>query len=307
MKKLFPVFLLVLCFFGCKSSEVTTFVPEIDPLSLLEEDSSIYISIPASKNQELVSGILCARISGLAQKDAMSIAERTKNLYAGVGTVEDRSRLQIVSKTSIPHIVLQSALSKKNGWERSYFQYESKNFEKFIHAKSEFQAAFPASNLICSSQNVDLLLENFAENKPAPDAAWKKWISQEQPQGEIFFYITRPGQYLRSLIGQTVNVGTDAIYGTLKHSAEKNSPGQYELSFFTHLTDKRSAVALKALLSLSFAMTGGTIEQPDDLTLKISGIEISETKIADLFLRDPITGKHYKVVDDKVIEESVRK
>lgn len=54
-------------------------------------------------------------------------------------------------------------------------------------------------------------------------------------------------------------------------------------------------------------MTGGAVEQTDDFTLRISGIEISENKIEELFLRDPITGKHYKVVDDKVIEESVKK
>ena len=73
------------------------------------------------------------------------------------------------------------------------------------------------------------------------------------------------------------------------------------------MLDKRSVVALRSLLGLSFAMTGGAVEQTDDLTLKISGIEISENKIEELFLRDPITGKHYKVVDDKVIEESVKK
>lgn len=310
-KRLVPVFIAMLIFFGCKSSKVELEVQNVDPLSLLEENSSIYMSVPASKNQELVSKILCSRISGLAEKDAKAIAARTEILYAGLGTVDDRSRLQIVSETSIPHIVVQSSLSKKNGWEKSFVSYDEKVFEKFTHATDGFQASFPSSNLVCAAQNVDSLLKKFAENNPAPETAWKNWIAQNLSQGEILFYITKPGQYLRSLIGQSINVGTDAIFGSLCYFPDKKDSakysGKYELSFSIHLLDKRSVVALRSLLGLSFAMTGGAVEQTDDLTLKISGIEIYENKIEELFLRDPITGKHYKVVDDKVIEESVKK
>ena len=157
-KKLVPVFIAVLLFVGCKSSKVEIEVQNVDPLSLLEENSSIYMSVPASKNQELVSKILCSKISGLAEKDARAIAARTEILYAGLGTVDDRSRLQIVSETSIPRIVVQSSLSKKNGWEKSFVSYYEKVFEKFTHASDGFQASFPSSNLVCASQNVDLLL-----------------------------------------------------------------------------------------------------------------------------------------------------
>ena len=54
-KRLVPVFIAMLIFFGCKSSKVELEVQNVDPLSLLEENSSIYMSVPASKNQELVS------------------------------------------------------------------------------------------------------------------------------------------------------------------------------------------------------------------------------------------------------------
>lgn len=220
-KKLVPVFIAVLLFVGCKSSKVEIEVQNVDPLSLLEENSSIYMSVPASKNQELVSKILCSKISGLAEKDARAIAARTEILYAGLGTVDDRSRLQIVSETSIPRIVVQSSLSKKNGWEKSFVSYYEKVFEKFTHASDGFQASFPSSNLVCASQNVDLLLKKFAENNPAPETAWKNWIAQDLSQGEILFYITKPGQYLRSLIGQSINVGTDAIFGSLCYFPDK--------------------------------------------------------------------------------------
>lgn len=72
------------------------------------------------------------------------------------------------------------------------------------------------------------------------------------------------------------------------------------------MTNKRSVTVLNALLSLSFAMMGGTVTQTDEFTLFLSGIEVTDKQIIDLFTRDPITGKHYKVVGDDVIEESVK-
>ena len=54
-------------------------------------------------------------------------------------------------------------------------------------------------------------------------------------------------------------------------------------------------------------MMGGSVRQTDDQTLLLSGIEVTEKQIKDLFMRDPITGKHYRVVGEEVIEESVKK
>lgn len=287
---------------GCKSSGGVQPEP-VEPLALLDGDSSIYLSISASKNAALVSKLLCSRISGLSEKDARQIAERTDSLYAGLGTVKDRSRIQVVSDTSVPKIALNSALSKKNGWKKSAVTCGGFIFEKFTQVSGGFELALSPSGIFCAAQDVAPLLQNCVLRTVAEDTPWNRWIGAETD--EIRFYITKPGQYLRGLIGQTVS-GVDAVYGSLRR-AEKNQSEIYLMSFYMHLADKRGAAALRALLGLSFAMAGGSVSQTDDYTLMLSGVEVSVSQIESLFSRDPITGKHYKVLGDEVIEESMPK
>ncbi len=302
MKKLILAFVCLcsILLFSCKSSNVEQIT--VDPLSLLDDDFSIYISVPTTSNQELVSKILQSRISGLSEKDALSITSRTNVLYAGLGTVQDRAKLQSVIETSIPHFMLSSSLTKKNGWTL----VKSDSFEWWEHTSDSFELAMPTTNLLCAAQDVKPMLEKLEENTEASKTKWRDWICEESD--DLRFYITRPGQYLRSLIGQPINIGTDSIYGSFSYLRESEKDGGlYELSFNIHLLEKRSVVALRALLGLSFAMAGGSVEQVDEFTLKISGIEIATNQIVALFSRDPITGKHYKVVNDEVIEESIKK
>jgi hypothetical protein len=294
-------------FWSCKSSGVEEI--SVDMLSVLDDDSSIYLGLPASRHKELVSRLLSARISGLSEKNALSLAERTEILYAGLGTVEDRSRMQMVSDTNVPKIAVNSALTKKNGWEKSAEKVGSFSFDKYENSASSFQMALCPQDLVCAGQDVEPLLKNFAALSEAEDSECNRWISGSDD--DIKFFISRPGQYLRSLIGQSINAGTECIYGTLSYVADKKNPDvyseKYDLTFFIRLTEKRSVVALRSLLALSFAMTGGEVAQTDEKTLKLSGVEVTASQIVSMFSRDPITGKHYKVVDDQVVEESVKK
>ena len=75
------------------------------------------------------------------------------------------------------------------------------------------------------------------------------------------------------------------------------------MMFRIHLLDKRAASAFRSVLSLSFGMMGAKITQIDDFTIEISDVEITQKQIEDLFMRDPVTGKHFKVVGDKIIKE----
>lgn len=306
MKKAVFTAVLFICsavFFGCKSSERVQPEP-VELLALLDEDSSIYMSIPASKNAALVSRLLCSRISGLSEKDARLIAERTDSLYAGLGTVGDRSRIQVVSDTSVPKIALNSALSKKNGWKKSAVSYGVFTFEKFTQDSGSFELAVSPFSIFCAAQDVEPLLRNYASRTAADDTAWNSWIGEETD--EIRFFITKPGQYLRGLIGQSVS-GVESVYGSLRQKAEEKPAESYVMSFYMRLADSRAVPALRALLGLSFAMAGGSVSQTDSYTLMLSGVEVSASQIESLFSRDPITGKHYKVEGDAVIEESVPK
>lgn len=299
---------------GCKTTKVEEPVPvepevQIHPLALLSDDLSIYMSVPVKQHKDLVVKILCAVMDGLSESSASSICDRTKILYSGLGTVKDRSHLETSAFASIPKIAVDAMMTKKNGFEKETVHFENSNLTKYYNETSGYEFAFPTSNILCLSQHVTPLLEKFDSRNEVADTPYNKWIIQES--NDILFYITRPGQYLRSLIGQSINVSTDYIYGSLKYIENKKDPGQYSgkynLSFYIHLTNKKAVTVLNALLSLSFKMMGGIVNQTDDFTLYLSNVEVTDRQIKDLFTRDPITGKHYKVVGEEVIEEKIKK
>ncbi|MBP5465661.1 MAG: hypothetical protein J6Y13_10885, partial [Treponema sp.] len=73
-----------------------------------------------------------------------------------------------------------------------------------------------------------------------------------------------------------------------------------------HISDTRTIPALKSLLTLAFGLTGGTVSQADSETLLVTGVPLTRKQIVGVITRDPITGKHYNVVDGKVTEENVK-
>lgn len=312
MKKVFSVLtvLMMVLLFGCKTAKVEEPAEtDVHPLALLSEDLSIYMSVPVKEHEPLVTKIVCSIMDGITEENAKAICERTDVLYSGLGTLKDRSHLETASLTSVPKIAVSSIMTKKNGFEKNTVSFGEKTLVKYNSEKSPFEVAFPSTKLLCFSQSIDPLLERFANEEDVKDTDYNQWVGQSSK--DILFYITRPGQYLRSLIGQTVNVGVDHIYGNSKYKPDPKKPGQYSgrytLNFYMHLSNKKAANALRALLSLSFSMLGGQVDQPNPDTLYLSEIEVTDKQLIDLFTRDPITGKHYRVVGEEVIEESVKK
>lgn len=296
---------ILLIFPGCKSSDGNPEPKAVHPLALLSSDSSIYVNVSVPYHQELTASILCSQVQGLSEKDALSLAERLDNLYIGLGTVKDRSRLEVASLVDIPKVAVKSVFSKKHGWKSEPYVIEEKEFNIYSRQDTEFKVALPENDYLCVGQDIKPLLDKFSLNPAIEDTPWNNWINEQTE--EILFYITKPGQYLRNLIGIQINLGTDAIYGSLTYVPDEKKPkaysGKYELSFNMHLQDKRAMDSFKSLLALSFGMMGVKISAVDDLTVRLSGVEVTENQIKELFTRDPVTGKHFRVEGEKIITE----
>lgn len=305
---LFSAFVLILIV-GCKSTKIEDDEPYMHPLAMISEDLSIYMSVPVDEHKELVSNIVCSMMEGMTKENAIKICDRTDTLYTGLGTVKDRSHIEVSSWTSVPKIAVGSIMTKKNGFEKENVFLENGIMTKYKSKVSNFEVAFPSTKILCFSKNLNPLLEKYITQETIKDTDYNNWINKDSK--DILFFITRPGQYLRNLIGQSISIGTDKIYGSLSYKPDSKNPGvysgRYNLSFYIHLTNKKAANALRGLLSLSFSMMGGTVEQTDSETLYLSGIEVTDKQIKELFTRDPITGKHYRVVGEDVFEESVKK
>ncbi len=269
-----------------------------NPLSLLSADSSIYIKIPSEHHEDLVKNMLASGIQGLSEEDADKIASRTGNIYAGVGSASDRSRLEMVSITSIPKIAEKAAFSEKKGWKKTSFKPNSREYTVYSSESLKEKISLPSGDMVILSEKIEPILSRYDENREMECTEYNMWISQES--ADILFYITRPGQYMRNLIGQNINIGTDSIYGRFC----KSDSGKYNLAFNIHAVDSHALVPLKSLLSIAFSMMGGKITQKDDFTIELSNVEFTEKQIRDFFIvRKKISGKHYEVKGDRIIQE----
>ncbi len=283
---------------------------DLNPIALLSTDSSIYARVPAQNHTALVSDVLREEIPNIQDGDINLITSRLGIVWVGQGTVEDRSRTELVATGSIPSIALSSSLTKVKGWTKTKYTAEStkkaialgyeNEFRYYSHPDTNFKISLMYKDLLGLAGNIEPLLDRCAVHSDLEDSKCNRWISQESD--DILFFITRPGQYLRNMIGGTINISTDYIYGNLKSS----SSDSYNMTMYMHISDTRTIGALKSMLNLAFGLTGGTVTQSDNETLIVSGVPLTRKQIVKVITRDPITGKHYNVVDGKVTEENVK-
>lgn len=304
---------MTLAFYGCKTSPSTPKVqPEPEkktvekeeelpveqdlvPLALIGKGFSIYASIPVTNHRDLTAELLTEEIENLSDTDAMLIAKRIDMLYAGLGTVSDRSRLEAVAEGNIPPIGIKTTFTKKNGWSKNSYKDD---LSYYAHDDSRYDICFFSQKLFSIAQDLTPVMDRYAEKAVLDETRYTEWISRKSD--DILFYITRPGQYLRSLIGASINASTDRIYGSMQHIRGNI----YNMQMNIHVTDRSSIQSLKSMLALSFGLTGASLSQKDNETLVLSKVEVTQQQIVNLFTRDPITGKHYRIEGDKILEEA---
>ena len=284
-------------FFSCRSTPTEEELPEINPLSLLDDQSSVYVSIPVQKHITFVADILVAQMNSLSQDDAKKIAGQITMMYGGISTVKDRKRIQLAAEGSFPNIAIKTVFKEKNGWTK--FDYEApsteqclalnypNSFSYYTRTDTDLQLSFPSTNIICVSRNVPPLLDQYALRPDCVMNPQNKWISQQTD--DVLFYITKPGQYLRGLIGQPIEIGCDSVQGKIVYIPSKKDAtiytGIYELSFDVTVINTKAQKVLYKLLTLSLGMTDAVITIKDEKTISVTQMTISEKEILNLFTR----------------------
>ena len=198
-------------FAGCKSSG--SGLPPLEPLSLLSSDLSIYVHVPVEHHKELTARLLSAEVPSISKEDALTLASRIRHLYAGLGTVKDRSYLEMASDIDIPSIAKKKVFSSKNGWKTS--EYKSPvpepvvpaDFSLYSRDDMEFLLSFASDDVLAVSKSINPMLDRAAVRESILDTPYNAWINRDSQ--DILFYITRSGQYLNSLLGARVTVNSD--------------------------------------------------------------------------------------------------
>lgn len=287
---------LSFCTIGCKSTPKEE-LPEVHPLALLDEQSSVYVSIPVQKHTQFVADILTSEMTNISKQDALKVANQLEILYAGISTVKDRKRIQIASVGSFPKIALKTILKEKNGWNKNEYTAPSNpeciamhypnEFTFYTRTDTDFELCFPSEKMITVSRAVSPLLDQYALRPTYVENDQNKWIAQQSE--DVLFFITKPGQYLRGLIGQPIEIGCDFIKGKIVYVPNKKDAsaysGNYKLTFDVRATNGRARKILFNLLSLSLGMTDADVVITDENTVTVNELSITEKEILSLFTR----------------------
>ena len=298
-------FLLCISFYGCKTAPKKPQFPEVNPLALLSTDSGIYVSVPVQKHQQLTQDLLCAEVQTLSKDDAKKIVERINILYGGVLLSKKGARIELTAEGSFPQIGLNLVLTEKNGWQKSGYTAPSdeqalaleypNQFDLYARTDTPFKVAFPSENILCTGQNLEPLLNQYAL-RPTLDekSEMVKWVSA--PSDDILFFITKPGQYLMSLIGQPIPVNCNTVTGRVTPLVAKDgkvSVEKYNLTLTIQIVDPRAMTAMLSMMKLAVGLMDGTVRQIDSMNVEVSNIEISEQQIISLLTHEEIQSKHF--------------
>ena len=240
-----------------------------EALSLLDENSAFYLYFSAEKNQDLAKKLIKARIPGISDKDAASIASRVSDFYAGIG-----SEVDFVGQGSFPAIGISRALSEKNGWKKKLFA----KVPYYTNSASPLQLSFPKEDLLCASSNVTKILERSltSTNSLNEKNGWQQWLSSST--SDIAFYVMEPSLWISAFTGKNTGAGCRFIWGELSKSGDKD----YSMTLYADVINQRALPAVKAIFTLAFADQGITLNTNGTI-VECSIQSISEDFILRLF------------------------
>lgn len=278
---------------SCKSAEKT--IPEVDALSVLEEDSSVYFRIPVASHAEFVKKLLCSAVEGLTEDNADLIIPKIDTICAGIGSEEDAGRVQLSAAGMIPPVALKTVFKEKHGWKssaspvKSVFSKNLLPYTTYSRANTDYVLSLPALKNIVMAKNIVPLLERYNKQYEAvvstglilaPSDAWTsntyEWMTESTD--DIRFCVLRPQAFLAALLGTEMRFALVCARGKF---VEKEN-GVFTLSLELEFENSFVVKAASAALRLAFG-SQISISQPDPAILKLSDINFTQDKILQLF------------------------
>lgn len=275
---------LSLSLFACQSASVVE--EGAHPLSLLSDGSLLYLSLDARAHQELVAAFL-ASSAGLSPETAQSLSGRLGFICVAAG---GETPFDLACTARIPKRMAESRLSKRSsGFTSERVVVEGFRGKKFTHRATSLEVAFVDQGLVCAGGDVLPMLENFAKGKGLDQSPRNEWLLGTQGDPAIRFYTEKPLEFLAVTMGFPEGVGgklIESIAGSLVPLGEG-----YSVQLYFRVASPRATGALKAMLSLSLAAMGVSVEQAGDDVVKVSGIDLTAEDVVCLLSLSGAIGK----------------
>ena len=292
--KLFYIFIGFICalFFSCKTVSVQN-QSQVNPLDLLDNKSAFYLALPASQDKNLVQKMILNNVSGITEKNAKEIAERTQMVYVGLNKSRKSTEVQLSANVNIPKFAISNIFTKKYGWQTLKIASESDNKKEYsVFEREDCTISFPNEKIAVLGRDVPFMIQKYDElsfdgqldnsdfESFALNPSCYEWLNENN--GEVRFYALKPQSFLRTLMGANLNFKLSYVKGSMV-SDPKNDE-QYLMNLEFEFKNSSLVLPAKSVLSLAFGLTNSEIYQTSQTQLQIKNIKISKNQLYKLLV-----------------------
>lgn len=278
---------LSLIFIGCKSAPVGRVV---DPIELLDNNSSFYIAIPKEADSDLINRIIQNNIKGISESDAKMVSDRVNKIYCGLDRKKNHVDIQASIDADIPQKYASKALNSKTGFSVQKYTPENSTTEYSIFNNSVVDLTFPSPKICCLGRDVPYMLTKYdtlsnlaADNEGIISDLEDPLIDYlKSAENEIRFYANKPQSFLTILTGAQLDLKLIDVKGSFV--TDPKHPNQYLLDIDFNFKNATYMKAGKSMLTLAFGLTNSQSEVYEESKLKITQIRLDKKQLYKLLV-----------------------
>ncbi len=277
------LFLLFLA--GCKSAPAGR---PVDPLELIDNQSSFYIAVPKAADNVLIERIITGFYEGASEADAKMIADRVNKVYCGLNRSRQGTEIQASIDGNIPSSLIPKVLSEKKGWIVSDYSPEG-SASKYNIYSGPVEMTFPSAKIACIGHDLEGMLTKYDRLSALPaDDSTELYSDLEEEltsylkgaENEIRFFANKPQSFLTILTGAQLDLKLIDVKGSF--TTDPKHPNQYLLDLDFRFKNGTFLKAGKTLLVLAFGLTNSQEEIIGDSELLINDIRIDKEQLYKL-------------------------
>ena len=277
------LFLLLLA--GCKSAPAGR---TVDPLELIDEESSFYIAVPRAADNVLIERIVKGFYEKASDSDAKLVADHVNKIYCGLNRSKNNMDIQAAIDGNIPRKLLPKVLNNKNGWQTSDYIPEGSAAAYKVYSNN-IDMSFPSEKIACIGRNTKGMLTRYDTlSKLPPDDPVALYSDLEEEltsylkgaEDEIRFFANKPQSFLTILTGASLDLKLIDVRGSFK--TDPKHQNQYLLTLDFRFRNGTFLKAGKTLLILAFGLTNSQEEIIGENELIIHDIRIDKQQLYKL-------------------------
>ena len=277
------LFLLLLA--GCKSAPAGR---NVDPLELIDNESSFYIAVPRAADNVLIERIVKGFYEKASDSDAKLVADHVNKIYCGLNRSKNNMDIQAAIDGNIPRKLLPKVLNNKNGWQTSDYIPEGSATAYKVYSNN-IDMSFPSEKIACIGRNTKGMLTRYDTlSKLPPDDPVALYSDLEEEltsylkgaEDEIRFFANKPQSFLTILTGASLDLKLIDVRGSFK--TDPKHQNQYLLTLDFRFRNGTFLKAGKTLLILAFGLTNSQEEIIGENELIIHDIRIDKQQLYKL-------------------------